>query len=102
MFLHFLTLLMNLLISGTESQKKLVVGGEGCLFAEYVDGTNLISRAWPRAGAVAERLWSQQNVTDVEDAAERLHNQRCRMVRRGIEAEPFNGPSFCPTVYKES
>ncbi|XP_061656143.1 beta-hexosaminidase subunit beta isoform X1 [Phyllopteryx taeniolatus] len=84
---------------GTEEQKKLVIGGEACLWGEYVDATNLTPRLWPRASAVAERLWSAKNVTDVNDAYDRLSSHRCRMVERGIPAEPLFS-SYCPHEYK--
>ncbi|XP_061657943.1 beta-hexosaminidase subunit beta isoform X2 [Syngnathoides biaculeatus] len=85
--------------NGTEEQKKLVIGGEACLWGEYVDATNLAPRLWPRASAVAERLWSAKNVTDVNDAYNRLSSHRCRMVERGIPAEPLFS-SYCPHEYK--
>jgi hexosaminidase len=81
--------------NGTAAQKALLIGGEACLWAEYVDATNLDSRLWPRASAVAERLWSPMSVTDMDDAHMRMEEHRCRMVRRGIYAEPASGPGFC-------
>ncbi|XP_056290041.1 beta-hexosaminidase subunit beta isoform X2 [Pseudoliparis swirei] len=85
--------------NGTDEQKKLVIGGEACLWGEYVDATNLTPRLWPRASAVAERLWSAANVRDINDAYNRLSAHRCRMVERGIPAQPLFS-SYCPHEYK--
>ncbi|XP_004678504.2 PREDICTED: beta-hexosaminidase subunit beta [Condylura cristata] len=74
---------------GSPQQKRLVLGGEACLWGEYVDVTNFMPRLWPRASAVGERLWSQGNVTDLSSAYRRLTIHRCRMVRRGIAAQPL-------------
>ncbi|KAB1281085.1 Beta-hexosaminidase subunit beta [Camelus dromedarius] len=74
---------------GSEKQKTLVIGGEACLWGEYVDSTNLTPRLWPRASAVGERLWSHQGVRDLADAYSRLTVHRCRMIRRGISAQPL-------------
>jgi hexosaminidase len=53
-------------------EKKLILGGEACMWSEYVSPENVDSRIWPRTAAIAERLWSQQNVTDVNSMYQRL------------------------------
>ena len=82
-------------VNASISELSLILGGEAAMWGEHVDGSNFMSRVWPRASAVAERLWSPRDVTDVDNAQIRLHNHRCRMVYRGIDAEPIM-PGFCP------
>jgi len=78
----------------TPSQLALVLGGEACMWGERVDGTNIVPRVWPRTAAVAERLWSAKSVNNVNEAAIRLHDMRCRLKARGIPSEPL-GPGWC-------
>jgi hexosaminidase len=47
-------------------------GGEACMWSEFVTPELLDMRVWPRMAAIAERYWSQQNVTDVADIYRRL------------------------------
>uniref|UniRef100_A0A8C9TJM5 Beta-hexosaminidase n=1 Tax=Scleropages formosus TaxID=113540 RepID=A0A8C9TJM5_SCLFO len=76
--------------SGTEHQKRLLIGGEVCLWGEYVDGTNLAPLLWPRASAAAERLWSDEAQTSsVSQAYPRLAAFRCKLLRRGVQAQPL-------------
>ncbi len=56
----------------TPEQAKHVLGGEATMWAEWVTPETIDSRIWPRAAAVAERLWSPQSVTDVADMYRRL------------------------------
>ncbi|XP_060057039.1 beta-hexosaminidase subunit beta-like isoform X2 [Erinaceus europaeus] len=85
--------------SGSQEQKQRVLGGEACLWGEYVDSTNLTPRLWPRASAVGERLWSDEKVKSINDAYNRLTVHRCRMVRRGIAAQPLY-VGHCEQEYK--
>jgi hexosaminidase len=57
----------------TPDQQHLILGGESCMWAEYVNSENIDSRIWPRNAAIAERLWSPQSVTDVASMYARLH-----------------------------
>ncbi len=56
----------------TTDEMKLILGGEACMWSEYVSPENIDSRIWPRTAAIAERLWSPQSVTDVNSMYQRL------------------------------
>lgn len=81
--------------SGTKKQKKLVLGGEGCMWGEAVNDHNILPRIFPRASAIAERLWSTQDTKDEKEAKRRLEEHVCRMNLRGVPAQPANGPGIC-------
>ena len=57
----------------TLEEKARVLGGEACMWSEWVTPENIDSHIWPRNGAVAERLWSRQEVTDVDSMYARLN-----------------------------
>lgn len=61
-----------------------ILGGEACMWSEYVDERNIDSRIWPRTAAIAERLWSPQSVNDVNDMYRRLRIESLRLERRGL------------------
>lgn len=75
-----------------------LIGLESCMWGEKVDETNAQSRVWPRAAAVAELLWSPDSTLYPKVAGlatERIAALRCRIRRRGVNAEPIE-PSWCP------
>jgi hexosaminidase len=49
----------------TPEEKSRILGGESCMWAEWVTPENVDSHIWPRNAAIAERLWSPQEVKDV-------------------------------------
>ena len=57
----------------TPEQTQRILGGEACMWTEYVSAETIDSRIWPRNAAIAERLWSPQNVNDVDSMYQRMH-----------------------------
>jgi len=56
----------------SHEEKARILGGEACMWAEYVTPENIDSRIWPRTACIAERFWSPLEVKDVEDMYRRL------------------------------
>jgi hexosaminidase len=57
----------------TVDQQKRILGGEACMWAEFITDDNIDSRIWPRVAAISERLWSASQVQDVNSMYIRLN-----------------------------
>jgi hexosaminidase len=68
----------------TPEQAARILGGEACMWSEYVEPRTIDSRIWPRTAAIAERLWSPQSVTSEDDMYRRLAVESLRLEELGL------------------
>ena len=73
----------------TPDQKQLILGGESCIWSEYVNTENIDSRVWPRNAAIAERLWSPEGTTDVASMYARMDTEAMRLEWLGLTHRSF-------------
>jgi hexosaminidase len=74
----------------TDKECALVLGGQGEMWGETVDASDLEQTVWPRLGAIGERLWSPKDVVETAAALPRIEAFRCLLNRRGVRAAPVN------------
>ena len=68
----------------TPEEAARILGGESCMWAEWISPETIDSRIWPRNAAIAERLWSPQNVTNVDSMYTRLAAESDRLEMLGL------------------
>ncbi|HEV2382938.1 MAG TPA: family 20 glycosylhydrolase [Terriglobia bacterium] len=56
----------------TPEEQSRILGGEACLWSEYVTPQIIDAKIWPRMAAIAERLWSPQQTKEVDSMYARL------------------------------
>jgi hexosaminidase len=90
----------------TPEQTRHILGGEACMWAELASAETVDSRIWPRLAAIAERLWSAPDVTDVDSMYQRLEAVSRMLEWTGIEhrsnyapmLDRLSGNHFAPPV----
>ncbi len=65
-------------------EKAKILGGEATMWSELVTPTTIDSRIWPRTAAIAERLWSNENITDLVSLRKRLKTISFQLEELGI------------------
>jgi len=70
-YVHYLTEPVSANVSQADADKG-ILGIEAAMWSESVNGDNEELRVWPRTAAIAERMWSAENVRDVDDMYRRL------------------------------
>ncbi len=61
-----------------------ILGGEACMWDEQTTSRDIDSRIWPRAAAIAERLWSPRDIDNVDDMYRRLAVESLRLEALGL------------------
>jgi hexosaminidase len=75
----------------TPEQLARVLGGEACMWSEYVSAETIDSRIWPRLAAIAERLWSPRETRAVPDMYRRLGVVSVRLEELGLTHRTYEG-----------
>jgi hexosaminidase len=65
-------------------EKQRILGGEACMWSELITPDNIDERIWPRAAAIAERLWSPQDVRDADSMYSRLQAASDNLKAAGV------------------
>ena len=67
-----------------QAEAQRVLGGEACMWTEFISPETVDSRIWPMTAAIAERLWSPRSTTDLASMFERLDIVSRQLDWRGV------------------
>jgi len=79
--------LVNGKVTLSAAQAANILGGEATMWTEYVTPETINGRIWPRTAAIAERLWSPQDVKDADSMYERLATFSQKLAYYGLPYE---------------
>jgi hexosaminidase len=68
----------------TAEEQTRILGGEACMWSEFVTPETIDSRIWPRLAAIAERFWSPQETRDNQSMYRRLDEVSWRLGWLGL------------------
>ena len=81
------------------SARKRILGVEAVMWGEVTDETVLDQHVWLRASAMAERWWTPNATLNAtydfpvswnSSFTARLVKHRCRLLQRGVQAQPYH------------
>lgn len=68
----------------SEKERSRILGGEATMWSELVTSFTIDSRIWPRTAAIAERLWSEKEINDLDLLRPRLETVNINLEEFGL------------------
>lgn len=82
---HYLVDPLPKSIELSADEKENIIGGEATQWSELTTSLTIDSRIWPRTAAIAERLWSRQNIADLDDMHRRMGVISIQLEQLGLQ-----------------